>query len=99
MVAQALHEIHHYQSEAMDDMFFIPMKRFRAVVQEVAAEIKRGSPSHFVGEYRWESDALVCLQTMTEHVLLMVFELWYFYSFTCLLIKSKIGNPCKNGLQ
>jgi len=62
----------------MDDTFFIPMKRFRAVVQEVAADIKRGAPSHFEGEYRWEGDALICLQTMTEHVLLMVFELWYF---------------------
>jgi len=77
-IARALREIRHYQSEVMDDTFFIPMKRFRAVVQEVAADIKRGAPSHFEGEYRWEGDALICLQTMTEHVLLMVFELWYF---------------------
>jgi hypothetical protein len=81
----------------MDEAFFIPKKRFRAVVQEVAAEIKRGNPSHFDGEYRWESDALVCLQVMSEHVLLMIFELWYLFFFTHLLIKSKIGYPCETG--
>jgi|SRR5215510_1303704 len=81
----------------MDAAFFIPKKRFRAVVQEVAAEIKRASPSHFEGQYRWESDALACLQVMAEHVLLMVFELWYTSFFTHLLIESKIGYPCKTG--
>src|SRR5215510_5455075 len=81
----------------MDDTFFIPKKRFRAVVQEVAVEIKRGAPSHFQGDYRWEGDALVCLQLMAEHILLMVFELWYPFFFTHLLIKSKIGYPCETG--
>ena len=65
----------------MDESVLIPKKRFRAVVREITYLIKRdwGGASHFEGEWRWESDALVALQSMTEHIVIMLFEMWYVF--------------------
>jgi len=69
----------------MDDSVLIPKKRFVAVVREIAYLIKEewGATSHFDGEWRWEADALVALQSMTEHIIIMFFEMWYaFFRFS-----------------
>jgi len=65
----------------MDESVWIPKKRFGAVVREIAYLIKRdwGGASHFEGEWRWESDALVALQSMTELIVIMLFVMWYVF--------------------
>ena len=65
----------------MDDSVLIPKKRFVAVVREIAYLIKDewGVTSHFNGEWRWEADALVALQSMTEYIVIMLFEMWYVF--------------------
>jgi len=50
---------------------------FQRVIREISRDVKANlaGGSHFAGEYRWEWDAVFALQTMSEHILIMVFEM------------------------
>ena len=50
---------------------------FQRVIREISQDIKANlsGGSHFAGEYRWERDGVFALQTMSEHILIMVFEM------------------------
>ena len=82
MSAKALREIRYYQSAAMAESLLIPRRPFENLVREISHEIKvdEGRGKYFQGEFRWEKDAMYALQTMTEDILLMVFEMTYFSS-------------------
>ena len=80
MVACALREIRYYQSARMADKLLIPYKKFVMLVRELQQDILEehvGLVKAVDGKYRWEKDALVALQTMTEHVMVMIFEMTY----------------------
>jgi histone H3/H4 len=77
--ARALREIRYYQSAAMAEALLIPFQPFVRLVREITADM-RTIPTVF-GDYRWEKDALVCLQTFAEHILVMIFEMTYGSSF------------------
>jgi histone H3/H4 len=66
-LARSLREIKYYQSTATAEAFLIPQSRFKKVACEVLQD--------FNHQLRFERDALVALQTMTEHVLIMLFEM------------------------
>jgi len=71
----------------------IPQTRFHRLVREIAADVKDefefafsgvgASNGRWAGEYRWEKDALIALQMMTEHVLIMFFGMTYGPCFLC----------------
>ena len=77
----------------MDESMLIPQARFRRLVREIAADVKEefdfafsgvgASSGHWADEYRWEKDALIALQMMTEHVLIMFFGMTYGPYFLC----------------
>ena len=54
------------------------------LVREITAEIRAESAP----ELRWERDALVALQMMSEHVLIMIMEMMY-WILLFLLIEVK----------
>jgi len=71
MLAKALRKIKYYQSEEMADALLLPYAAFVRVIKELTDEY--GPPG-----LCWERDtAVVALQMMTEHVLVMVFEMTY----------------------
>ena len=87
-VARALREIKYYQSAVMDESVLIPKRAFQKLVREISQNMKSEFHDNFAGvgvsnthrwsgEYRWESDALIALQLMTEHVLIMVMGMTY----------------------
>src|SRR5204863_2506495 len=80
IIAKALREIRYYQSVAMAESLLIPRRSFERVVKEICHDLKvhEGRGRYFQGHFRWETDALYALQTMTEDILLMVFEMTYF---------------------
>ena len=59
----------------------IPPTRFALAVREVAQQVKNEywGPGNNKQDYRWERDALVALQVMTEHVLVLFMEMRYGY--------------------
>jgi len=63
-------------------MLCIPRTKFallcREIQWDVALRADAGVPRSFKGD-RWEKDALVALQLMTEHLLVMFFEMTYFF--------------------
>ena len=67
-VARALREIRYYQRESTGLVF--PQSNFHWLVREIAQEPRGNKP-----KLRWERDALFALQTMSEHVLTMFFEM------------------------
>ena len=77
MVGRALHQIRFYQSNAAAESFMIPQKSFERLVRQVCEEVRLECRIYDYG-VRWERDALIALQTMSEHVLTMSFELLYF---------------------
>ena len=80
-VARALREIKYYQSSYAAEMLMIPQKRFQLscheITQDPVVHRRAGAPGSFKGDYRWEKDALIALQLMTEHILIMFFEMTY----------------------
>ena len=74
------------ESEYTSAMFCIPRSRFallcREIQQDVILRSHAGVPVSFKGDFRWEKDALVALQLMTEHLLVMFFEMTYHF-FLC----------------
>jgi histone H3/H4 len=77
MIDHTLHEIRFYQSNAAAESFMIPQKSFERLVRQVCEEVRLECRIYDYG-VRWERDALIALQTMSEHVLTMSFELLYF---------------------
>ena len=77
ILARSLREIKFYQSAATAEDFMIRQAPFQRVVREISQDVKANLPggSHFAGGYRWERDAVFALQTMSEHILIMVFEM------------------------
>lgn len=73
-----MREIKYYQSAALDDCLLLPQHSFRNLVEEIVVK-------DLGMRLRWEKDALVCLQTMTEHVMIMVFELLYVLIYSSLI--------------
>src|SRR5579859_1676234 len=74
-LARALREIWYYQS---GDLLLIPFTSFARLVREITDDCKRG--------LRWERDAIHALQIMTEHILVMIFEMTYGHDY---LINSR----------
>jgi len=100
MIAMALREIKHYQSESMADKLIIPKRAFNRVVREVltdALQASRGSGPFARDEsLRIEADALVALQTMSEHIIVMVMEMWYvFAEFNANITSQKLAIHAK----
>jgi len=77
MIGRALHEIRFYQSNAAAESFMIPQKSFERLVRQVCEEVCLECRIYDYG-VRWEHDALIALEIMSEHVLTMSFELLYF---------------------
>jgi len=77
----------------MAEVCLIPFQPFVRLVQEITADV-RSIPTVF-GAYRWEKDALVCLQTFTEHILVMIFEMTYDSSLMTLITSNKIAIHAK----
>ena len=77
----------------MDESLLIPQKRFHMLVREITAEIR--AESLFIApELRWEKDALVALQMMSEHVLIMIMEMTYWILLFLLIeVKSWLFMP------
>ena len=55
----------------------IPYTRFKLLVEEIAQELKDEIPSHFFGNYKFEKNAVIALQIMTKHVVVIFFEMMY----------------------
>ena len=71
-VARALREIKYYQKYS--EKLLLPKLPFLRVVKELTGQLDPVSEEH---PMRWQSSAVACLQEMTEHVLVMYFELLY----------------------
>ena len=69
-----MREIKYYQLEATHDKLLIPYAKFVKLVSEITEDVadKEGG-----GPYPWEKDGIVALQTMSEHVIVMVMEMTY----------------------
>ena len=80
VLAKVLHEIRYYQRLENWELVLLPWVSFKSLVQEIANNIKEGAPSHFQGVYRWEEDAISCLQIASEALLVMIFEILYLLS-------------------
>lgn len=80
MIVNALREIKYYQSSLMSDKLVIPKAAFTRLVREILqAQLRREwGPEHMMRQPDWriEEDALVCLQTMSEHIIVMMMEMW-----------------------
>jgi histone H3/H4 len=85
VVAIALREIRHYQSDAMAGALFIQKKRFMMIVREILQDIA-GNGHHYAllpagvamkPGYRIERDALIALQLCTESLFTNIFEMAY----------------------
>ena len=72
-IARALREIRYYQSKATANTLLLPFTSFSRLVREIAEDYGR----HLL----WERDALVALQMMTEHIMVMIFEMTYHPSY------------------
>jgi len=66
----ALREIKYYQSAAMAEFLVLPKYSFMRVVKEISDQ---HSPGYH--RFRWQSDALTCLQMATEHILVLYMEM------------------------
>ena len=69
-----------YQSTLMSDKLVIPKGAFTCLVREILqAQLRREwGPEHMMRQPDWhiEEDALICLQTMSEHIIVMMMEMW-----------------------
>jgi len=76
---RALREIKYYQSSATAEMFLIPQTRFQRLVREIqqGPALVKDLNSNTHCQFRWERDALVALQMMAEHILILYFEMTY----------------------
>src|SRR5437773_6522848 len=85
IVVRALREIRYWQSSYTAEMWCIPRSRFMLLCHEIQQDMvlraSAGVPGSFQGDFHWEKDALMALQLMTEHLLVMFFEMTYFFHF------------------
>ena len=88
-LAKALREIRYYQSAAMAEAHLIPSRAFERLVKEIGEEARTDNP------LRWEKDAIFSLQEITEHVLVMVFEMTYYISVIPLILRNKLAIHAK----
>jgi len=65
-----LREIKYYQSQARAEVLELPRAQFKRIVKEIVIAVCGK-------EYRWEADAITAMQTMTEHILTMIFEMLF----------------------
>ena len=84
MIAVALREIRHYQSQAMAEALFIQKKWFMMIVREILQDIAGDSHHALIPvgtamkpTYRIERDALIALQMCTESLFTNIFEMGY----------------------
>jgi len=68
VIAKALREIRYYQQKVVDGTY-IPPRAFQNLVKQISDQQSPG------GKLRWEKDAIVALQSVTEDVMTMVFEM------------------------
>jgi histone H3/H4 len=83
LIARALREIHYYQSEKVAESVFLPKKTFALLVKELLQEEEKRRRATAMGPNPWpqmmiETDAVVALQLMSEHLLTDVFQMAYF---------------------
>lgn len=76
---RALREIKYYQASATAEMFLIPQLSFQRLVREIqqGPALVKALNSNVHCSFRWERDALVALQMMSEHILVLYFEMTY----------------------
>jgi histone H3/H4 len=82
IIENALREIKHYQSALTADKLIITKTNFNCLVREVMQERQEemfGNYWQQHAEWHIEADALVVLQTMTEHIIVMMMEMWYLF--------------------
>ena len=89
-LAKALWEIHYYQSAAMTEALLLPNHPFQCLVKDIDDEVWTAS-----GLW-WEGDAIYALQTCTEHVLVMIFEMTYYISIVLLTPRNKLAIHAKH---
>jgi histone H3/H4 len=82
-VAKALREIKYYQQRVVEGSF-IPPRAFQKLVKQISDEASTGGEP-----LRWESDAIFALQSVTEDVLTMIFEMTYFLPSLCRVLKVR----------
>jgi histone H3/H4 len=71
IVAKVLREIKYYQSDALADKLEIPKNKFALLIRQLLHD---RDPTK---KYKIEKDALVALQYMSEHILVMFLEMTY----------------------
>jgi len=85
IAVRASGEICYWQSAYTAEMFCIPRSKFALLCHEIQQDVglhaHAGVPGSFNGDFRWERDALMALQLMTEHLLVKFFEMTHFFSF------------------
>jgi histone H3/H4 len=79
-VVKALREIKYYQQKVVEGTF-IPPRAFQKLIKQISDEASVGDE-----KLRWESDALFALQSVTEDVLTMIFEMTYFLPAFCIML-------------
>jgi histone H3/H4 len=84
-VARALREIKYYQKHS--EQLLLPKLPFLRVVKEITEQLDPIAREHPI---RWQSSAVACLQEMTEHVLVMYFELLYVLINAKLIIDRRV---------
>jgi len=73
----------------MAEAHLIPSRAFERIVKEISEEARTLYPLH------WEKDAIFSLQEITEHVLVMVFEMVYYISVIPLILRNKLAIHAK----
>jgi len=84
-IVSAFCEIKHYQQRVVEGTF-IPPRAFQKLVKQI---------SYQHGKFRWEKDAIVALQAVSENVLTMVFEMTYCFLAKLTDVQQLFGNSCK----
>jgi histone H3/H4 len=83
IIENALREIKQYQSTLTADKLIIPKTNCNRLVREVMQERQEemfGNYWQQHAEWHIEADALVVLQTMTEHIIVTLMEMWYLFT-------------------
>ena len=68
MSARALREIHHYQKSTA---LIIPLQPFQRLIRQIAQDFRT--------DLKFTRESLACLQTMSEHLLIELFEMTYIF--------------------
>jgi hypothetical protein len=63
--------------------------------QDAVLRSNAGVPGSFTEDFRCEKDALMALQLMTEHLLVMFFEMTQFFCFAKLINSQRLAMYAK----